>query len=43
MGSLRTSSPFESHARFILGEIYLGLARDLGASRERIGVGEGAR
>ena len=37
--SLRASSPFGSHARFILGEIYLGLARDLGASRERIGAG----
>ena len=38
-GSLRASSPFGSHAIFILGEIYLGLARDLGASRERIGAG----
>ena len=37
--SLRESSPFGSHAIFILGEIYLGLARDLGASRERIGAG----
>ena len=37
--SLRASSPFGSHARFILGEIYLDLARDLGASRERIGAG----
>ena len=37
--SLRASSPFGSHAIFILGEIYLGLARDLGASRERIGTG----
>ena len=39
--SLRASSPFGSHARFILGEIYLGLARDLGESRE--GIGAGAR
>ena len=38
-GSLRASPPFGSHARFILGEFYLGLARDLGASRERIGAG----
>ena len=37
--SLRASSPFGSHAIFILGEIYLGLAQDLGASRERIGAG----
>ena len=39
ISSLRASSPFGSHAIFILGEIYLGLARDLGASRERIGTG----
>ena len=31
-GSLRASSPFGSHAIFILGDIYLGLARDLGPS-----------
>ena len=37
--SLRASSPFGSHARFILSEIYLGLTRDLGPSRERIGAG----
>ena len=36
---LLASSPFGSHAIFILGDIYLGLARDLGASRERIGAG----
>ena len=37
--SLRANSPCGSHAIFILGEIYLGLAQDLGASRERIGAG----
>ena len=35
--SLRASSPLGSRAIFILGDIYLGLARDLGANRERIG------
>ena len=39
--SLRASSPFGSHAIFILGEIYLGLARDLSRAGRGLGRGRG--
>ena len=39
--SLRASSPFWSHARFILGEICLGLARDLAGAARGLGRGRG--
>ena len=39
--SLRASSPFGFHARFILGEIYLGLARHLARAARGLGRGRG--